>query len=123
VFVAELRTLRAIDWSARENVPLTYEWTREDPETRERVTKLSTMRSSTVDQTTTTTLIFDRLASNGTIRRRTFDVTLRVFGRQEFEALLARAGMRVAQLYGGYDLSPLTDDSDTMIVVAEREGA
>jgi SAM-dependent methyltransferase len=122
VFVTELRTLRSIDWSPPEQAPLTYEWTRADPATGERVTKLSSMRASPADQTTTTTLIFDRLASNGAVRRRTFDVTLRVFGQQEFELVLARAGLRVAHVYGDYDLSPLTDDSDTMIVVADREG-
>lgn len=123
VFVTELRTLRSIDWSPPDQAPLTYEWTRTDPRTGERITKLSSMRASPADQRTTTTLIFDRVASDGAVRRRAFDVTLRVFGRQEFALLLAQAGLRVAHVYGDYDLSPLTDDSDTMIVVADREGA
>jgi precorrin-6B methylase 2 len=122
VFVTELRTLRSVDWAPPEQAPLAYEWTRTDAATGERITKLSSMRASPADQTTTTTLIFDRLAADGTVRRRTFDVTLRVFGRQEFELLLAQAGLRLTQIYGDYDLSPLSDDSDTMIVVASREG-
>ncbi|MEX2227610.1 MAG: class I SAM-dependent methyltransferase [Dehalococcoidia bacterium] len=123
VFVTELRTLRSVDWAPSPQAPLSFEWTRQDPGTGGIITKLSSMRASPATQTTTTTLIFDRAASDGTVRRRTFDVTLRVFGRHEFELLLAHAGLRVTQRYGDYDLSPLTDDGDTMIVVAEREGA
>jgi SAM-dependent methyltransferase len=123
VFVTELRTLRAVDWAPADSTPLNYEWTRTDPATGERVAKLSSMRASAADQTTTSTLIFDRVASDGTVRRCELQVSLRVFGAHEFAALLARSGLRAAQVYGGYDLSPLTDDSDTMIFVAEREGA
>jgi SAM-dependent methyltransferase len=122
LFVTELRTLRSIDWSPPDQAPLAYEWTRTDGRTGERITKLSSMRASPASQTTTTRFIFDGRASDGAVRRRTLDVTLRVFGRQEFELLLARAGLRTAHVYGDYDLSPLTDDSDTMIVVADREG-
>lgn len=123
VFVTELRTLRSIDWAPTAQTPLSFKWTREDPATGETVVKLSSMRASPATQTTTTTLIFDRTAHDGTVRRVTFDVTLRVYGRHEYELLLAQAGLRVSQVYGGYDLSPLTDDSDTMIFVVEREGA
>lgn len=123
VFVAELRMLRAVDWSAGDDAPLTYEWTREDPATGQPIIKLSSIRASAATQSTTATLIFDRVAKDGTLRRRMFDVTLRVFGRHEIELLLRQAGLRLAACYGGYDLSPLTDDSDTMILVAELEGA
>ena len=68
-------------------------------------------------------LIFDRTSRDGVVRRRAFDVTLRVFGVHEFAALLRQAHLRPVNIYGGYDLSPLTDDSDSMIVVAEREEA
>jgi len=122
VFVTELRTLRSVDWAPTEQTPLSFEWSRDDPATGETIVKLSSMRASPAMQTTTTTLIFDRMASDGSVRRVAFDVTLRVFGRHEYEALLAQAGLRASRVYGSYDLSPLTDGSDTMIVVAEREG-
>jgi SAM-dependent methyltransferase len=123
VFVTELRTLRSVEWAPSGHPPLSYEWTREDAATGETVTKLSSIRADASAQATTTTLFFDRTGRDGLARRRTFDVTLRVFGRQEFELLLSRAGLQMAQVYGGYDLSPPTEDSDTMIVVAQREGA
>lgn len=119
VFVLELRTLASVDWSG-ETVPLRIEWTRADPETSDTVMKMSSVSASQSTQTTTTTLIHDRTpADGGTVRRRSFDATLRVWGRFEFEALLERAGLRLAQVYGDYDLSPLADGSDRMIVVAE----
>jgi SAM-dependent methyltransferase len=45
---------------------------------------------------------------------------LRYSYRFEVEHLLARAGLRVAWLYGDYDRSPFGDDSPDMIFVAER---
>lgn len=45
---------------------------------------------------------------------------MRWYLRNELEHLLARAGFRVAAVYGGFDRSPLTDDSGELILVAER---
>ena len=38
----------------------------------------------------------------------------------EMALLLEQAGLRLAQVYGDYDLSPFEEDSDSMIAVAER---
>jgi SAM-dependent methyltransferase len=46
---------------------------------------------------------------------------LRYFFRYELEHLLARAGFRVANLYGNLDRSPLADDSPEIIFVAEKQ--
>jgi hypothetical protein len=47
---------------------------------------------------------------------------MRWYTRAELEHLLARAGFRVAAVYGGFDRSPLTDASPEMVVVAARDG-
>lgn len=122
VFVAELRNLTAVDWRP-EPSPLVAEWTRADPATGELVTKLRSFRASPARQTTTDVLIFDRLAPDGSIRRRTFEVTLHVTGRSEMELLLRAAGLRLAAVYGDAALSPFDDASDRMVIVAELEGA
>ncbi len=122
VFVAELRSLTAVDWS-EEPSPLRLEWVRPDPATGQPVTKLSSVTSSRARQLTMFTLMFDRTDAEGVVHRRTFDVTLRATGRYELELLLGRAGLRLAAVYGGADLSPFDDDSDTMVIVAELEGA
>jgi SAM-dependent methyltransferase len=119
VFAAEIRSLTAIDWS-HEPSALRHEWTRTDPATGERVTKLHSVTSSPARQTTLDTLIFDRIANDGTVRRRVLDVALRAYGRYEFELRLEQAGLRIANIYGAPDLSPYDDSSDTLFVVAER---
>lgn len=118
VFVTEIRSLTAIDWS-QEPGALRHEWTRSDQVTGERITKLHSVSSSRARQTTLDTLIFDRLAADGTVRRRVLEVALRAYGRYEFELLLGTAGLRVTNIYGGSDLSPYDDASDTLFVVAE----
>jgi len=122
LFVAELRTLTGVDWST-EPSPLVAEWTRPDPVTGGPVTKMRSGIALPAAQTTTDFLIFDRILADGTLRRRAFDVTLRVTGRYEMELLLARAGLRLTGLYGDAGLSPFDDDSDRMVIVAELEGA
>ncbi|MBI5284948.1 MAG: class I SAM-dependent methyltransferase [Chloroflexi bacterium] len=122
VFVAELRSLTAVDWS-EEPSPLRLEWVRPDPATGQPVAKLSSVTSSRARQLTMFTLMFDRTDAEGIVHRRTFDVTLRATGRYEMELLLGRAGLRLTAVYGGTDLSPFDDDSDTMVIVAELEGA
>jgi SAM-dependent methyltransferase len=122
VFVTEMRALTAVDWSA-EPSPLVADWTRPDPRTGELVTKLRSARASRSTQTTTDVLIFDRVAADRTVRRRTFEVTLRVSGRYEMELALREAGLRLSALYGDAGLSPFDDDSDRMIIVAQVEGA
>lgn len=118
VFACEIRSLTAIDWS-REPSALRHEWTRTDPATGERVTKLHSATSSPARQTTLDTLIFDRLAADGSVRRRVLEVALRAYGRYEFELLLSAAGLRITNTYGAPDLSPFDDTSDTLFVVAE----
>jgi SAM-dependent methyltransferase len=49
-------------------------------------------------------------------------VGLRYYYRFELEHLLARAGFRVAALYGDYDRSAFTEESPDLIWVAESDG-
>lgn len=121
VFVAELRSLTAVDWSDEPSA-LRLEWVRPDPAGGGVVAKHSSVEVSRARQLTTSTLIFDRTGADGIVRRRTLEVTLRATGRFEMELLLARAGLRLNSLYGGPDLSPFTDASDTMVIVARLEG-
>jgi SAM-dependent methyltransferase len=48
-------------------------------------------------------------------------VGLRYYYRFELEHLLARAGLRVAELYGNYDRSAFKEESPDMIFVAESD--
>ncbi len=122
IFVFELRPLTAVDWT-QTRTPLELDWVRTEPRTGDVVTKMSSRALSPAQQLTTDTLIFDRVAADGSARRRLLEVTLRLTGRFELEMLVASAGLRLSALYGDSDLSPFDDGSDTMIAVAELEGA
>jgi SAM-dependent methyltransferase len=60
---------------------------------------------------------------NGRQEETRWRVALRYYYRYEVEHLLARAGLRVAALYGDYDRSPFGDESPDMIFVAENDTA
>lgn len=58
--------------------------------------------------------------TNGNTERLVQAFPFRYFSRYEVEHLLARCGFVVAELFGNYDKSPLTNDSPEMIFVAEK---
>ncbi len=122
MYVMEVLPVTAVDWNAPAGA-VSLDWTRADPATAETVTLMRSMTPSATLQTTTETLIFDRIASDGTVRRRTIDVTLRAFGRFEMALLFERGGLRLGGVYGGADLSPFDDASDTMVLVGELESS
>jgi hypothetical protein len=94
------------------------DWTVHDAATGETITQSTSLVASQVAQATTTTFHYDREARDGTRTETSFDVTARIFGPHEIEALLARAGLALHATYGWYDLSPFDDASDRMIAVA-----
>lgn len=65
-------------------------------------------------------LIYYVTYPSGETVRLVHEFPFRYFFRYEVEHLLARCGFRVAELYGNFDRSPLTNDSPEMIFVAEK---
>lgn len=63
---------------------------------------------------------YERTDADGLVRRRTSEHRLRYVYRFEAEYLLRAAGLSLLDVYGDYDLGPLTDDSARMIVTARR---
>jgi SAM-dependent methyltransferase len=66
-------------------------------------------------------LIYYVRDAGGAITRIVQAFPMRYFFRFELEHLLARAGFEITELYGGLDLSPFTDSSLEMIVIATRK--
>jgi SAM-dependent methyltransferase len=122
IFVAELRSPAAVDWSATDAL-LQHNESRIDPATGERIDRIAAVRAHPGTLRRDTTFFFDRIGADGAVRRRVFDYTLKYTTPDELALLLRAAGLRLAQLYGDCDLSPFTESSDSMIVVAEREEA
>jgi SAM-dependent methyltransferase len=65
-------------------------------------------------------LIYDRTIPDGALYRQSFDMETQFLFRYEAELLLADAGFRLRNLYGGYDLDSYQAYSPRMILVAEK---
>lgn len=91
-------------------------WEDEDGAT---VDKWSHRELFSVDQTIDTLLYYDRTLPDGRLRRTRTNFSLRYVTPNELELMLELAGFSRWQIFGGYDLSPLTDDSDRIVVIAE----
>ncbi|MBV8171371.1 MAG: class I SAM-dependent methyltransferase [Candidatus Eremiobacteraeota bacterium] len=59
-------------------------------------------------------------SANGQVERLTESFPFRYYFRYELEHLLARAGLRVAALYGWYDRSPVSEQPRDLIFTARR---
>lgn len=64
---------------------------------------------------------YETLADDGSVRRRVSEHRLRYLYRFELEYLLDLAGLALVDMYGDYDLGPLTNDSERMIAIARRK--
>lgn len=63
---------------------------------------------------------YERVGAEGTVRRAHSEHHLRYVYRFEAEYLLTLAGLSVVDVYGDYELGPLTNDSERMIFIARR---
>jgi SAM-dependent methyltransferase len=68
-------------------------------------------------------LIYYVMHPDGRSERLVHAFPIRYFFRYEVEHLLALSNFRVANLFGGFDQSPLRDDSAEMLFVAEKTSA
>lgn len=72
-------------------------------------------------QTRTLRVTYETVDDDGLVRRRVSEHRLRYLYRFEVEYLLHLAGLVLVDLYGDYDLGPVTNESERMIVVARRK--
>ncbi len=73
-------------------------------------------------QTRMLRVTYETTDPEGIVRRRQSDHYLRYVYPFELEYLLRMASLAQADIYGDYDLGPLTNDSERMIVIARRSG-
>jgi SAM-dependent methyltransferase len=105
-------------FASAEDDTLMLERTFTDPETGEQVIQQSASSLDRVSQCIRVTWIYDRLASDGTLRRLVAPAQLRFTFAPEMALLLEASGMSLRHLYGNYDLDPYAEDSPRMLVVA-----
>lgn len=73
------------------------------------------------DQTRWLRVTYEETAADGSVRRRSSEHWLRYVGRFEAEYLLDLGGLALADVFGDYDLGPLTNASERMILTARRK--
>lgn len=66
-----------------------------------------------------TVLWYDRVADDGVVHRTRTRFPLRFVHPSELELMLERAGFTEIRMYGSYELDPLDDASDRLLVTAE----
>ena len=83
------------------------------------VDKWSTRRLDASEQLLDTTLWYDHLMPDGTMRRIRATFPMRYVYFSELVLMLERAGFVEWRCYGGYELEPYDDDAERLIVTAE----
>jgi SAM-dependent methyltransferase len=63
---------------------------------------------------------YETIGADGLVRRKVSDHILRYVYRFELEYLVHAAGLELADVYGDYDLGPLTNDSERMVAIVRR---
>ncbi len=63
---------------------------------------------------------YDTIKENGNVRRISTNFELRCSTRMEIEGLMRIVGFRDIEVYGDYDKSPYSDDSERMVFVAAK---
>ena len=122
VLALDLPTLSAwSDWQPGVR-PLELLWSERDAATGITTSHFSTFHAEPAAQTRRVTHIFEESDADGAVRRWTAAYDLRFIGRFELELLVAATGLRLAGLYGDYQLGPLTDTSERMVALIERDG-
>ncbi|MEK9164509.1 MAG: class I SAM-dependent methyltransferase, partial [Chloroflexota bacterium] len=101
------------------NESLTLERTFRDDENDLTIQQFSTIRIDRALQIAHIVWQYDAIAVDGTVKRALVPLDLRYTFPAEMGLLLERTGFRLAHLYGDYDETPLTDESERMIVVGE----
>lgn len=101
------------------NESLTLERAFRDDENDLTIQQFSTVQIDRRSQIAHIVWQYDALAADGTVKRALAPLDLRYTFPAEMGLLLERTGFRLAHLYGDYDETPLTDESERMIVVAE----
>lgn len=85
----------------------------------DRLDKWAVRTHDLATQTIDTTVFFDTTdATSGVVTRVSDRYLTRYIHRFELDHLLERAGWRLISLYGSYDLSPFTSESERMIALA-----
>lgn len=120
IFAFSVRSPMSVDWDDEAQTPLLFEWARVDPDSGDTVMKMVAGHAETARQVRRWTYVYDRVKASGELRRSVFITELRYSSQAELTLLLQQCGLRVTHVYGDYDLSPV-GQGDNLVVVARAE--
>ena len=123
VFSMSVRSPASVSWDeAGAPAPLLLDWTRRDEETGDVVMKYVAAHPEPATMTRQLTYVYDRVSADGSVHRSVFVTELKHSTEAELTLLLQQAGLRVTHVYGDYDLSPV-GQGDQLIIVARAEAS
>ena len=117
-----VRSPASVAWDDTGPNPLLLDWTKTDEVSGDTIMKFMSSEARPETMSRKVTYIYDRIRE-GTLSRTVFETEFRYSTRAEMEALLNEAGLRVTQVYGDYDLSPVGAATETLVFVARAERA
>jgi SAM-dependent methyltransferase len=97
------------------------DWVRRDRETDEWVAKTSSARYNSATQTATVTTFFDVWRPDATLRRTMRVDGIRFIAVSELALLAECAGLAVDVLAQDYQMTPLSDDGERLVLVARAQ--
>ena len=122
LFAFSVRSPASVSWENADGwAPLLVHWTRTDASTGELVMKLVAEQPDAARMTRRLTYVYDRVGQDGAVKRSVFATELRYSTEAELRLLLQDAGLRVTHVYGDYDLSPV-GEGENLVIVAKAEG-
>ena len=116
VFNPDMGQLAAMDGR------LEWEQTWTNGNTGEQVMKFLTRVVDPAAQVMTVNHVYEVITTDGTVHRTVGSFNLRYIWRFEAELLLDKAGFGVESVFGDWDMSPYSSDSERMIIVAQPRG-
>jgi SAM-dependent methyltransferase len=118
ILAISIHSPAAIPWDESAEPMLRFDWVRTDPATGETIVRTVASEPDASRMVRRLTYLYDRVGTDGTLRRTIFETELRYSSQSEIELLLQEAGLRVTHVYGDYDLSPVGPDTEQLIFVA-----
>jgi SAM-dependent methyltransferase len=100
---------------------LWHEYTRDGPRPGWKTVKLRSQVADSLAQRIDVSCFYDEVGPEGEVRRTLASFPLRYFTLHELALLLDQSGFALEAAYGGYDLEPLTPESDRMLIVAKKK--
>lgn len=104
------------------NGVLIHEYTRAGPRPEWQTVKLRSQWQDHVAQRIDVSCLYDEVGPGGEVRRTLASFVLRYFYPNELRLLFEQADLAIETIYGSYDLDPLTEASDRLIVIGRNLG-